>query len=812
MAYSSRSKIQGFINFPRQKLSDNKKTPAWYKDNVDFAENILVNDFDLRSSFKNKRTNYNLRSNIINVKDFEKFINPDNLDLNSLPATFQHVGIENNKINLLLGEYSRRKKEYRAFLSANDQEGVTRKENQLGAEIKANLTRIIQNEAISEEQIQKELKELERYAKYDFQDIAEITANKILKREYKQQNLDFLFLRTFEDLLTAGEQIAYCGVLGGEPVIRRVDTNNLYTLGGNSMYIEDSDVIVEYDYMSVGQVIDDYWDELKEKDVEFLESGTLATSSSKSSGLNRDMSIFEYYGEEDALQIFHPNDLGSQTFSGAFDSYGNVRVVRACWRSRRKIGKLKYFDEDGEQQTTYVPDDYKVDRELGEEITWQWVNEWLEATKIADDVYVNMRPVPYAGKSLTNKSKGTPPYVGSVNSMVGSKVQSLMDIMKPLTYSYDIAYYKRELEIATYKGSFAAINSSMIPSGWKPEEWIRYVTVNKMGWLDPTNEILKGPSQGKSAGAFNTLTATQVQLGDPNAIRMYTELLLDLENTMGKLAGVSGAREGQIQNREAVGNVEREVQQTSHITEKWFAIDANFRKRTLTKFLECCKFAYKKHPKRGQFLLDDMGMEMISNFNEFNSAEMDIHITNSSEDTMLHQELKGLAQAAIQNGQAKIHDLIAIAQSESVQETARKLKNSSEEILEEQREKEKADRESNERMQQAGLAAAEKVAEREDYHKNEDRKVEYAKIDSSLESIAMKEMGGTIRDDNKSRVDTDKNGIDDRIDLERTEIQRTHNEDSISVKREQLAETKRSNMANESLKKQSLNKSTVTKK
>ena len=207
-----------------------------------------------------------------------------------------------------------------------------------------------------------------------------------------------------------------------------------------------------------------------------------------------------------------------------------------------------------------------------------------------------------------------------------------------------------------------------------------------------------------------------------------------------------------------------------------------------------------------------MGMEMISNFNEFNSAEMDIHITNSSEDTMLHQELKGLAQAAIQNGQAKIHDLIAIAQSESVQETARKLKNSSEEILEEQREKEKADRESNERMQQAGLAAAEKVAEREDYHKNEDRKVEYAKIDSSLESIAMKEMGGTIRDDNKFRVDTDKNGIDDRIDLERTEIQRTHNEDSISVKREQLAETKRSNMANESLKKQSLNKSTVTKK
>jgi hypothetical protein len=809
MAYSSRSKIQGFIDFPRQKLSDSEKTEKWYKTNVDFAENLLSTDDALRNSFKNKRTNYNLRSNIINVSDFEKHINPDNLDLESLPATFQHVGIENNKINLLLGEYSRRKKEYRAYLSANDQEGVTRKEDQLGAEIKANLTKIIQKEAISEEEIQKQLKELERYAKYDFQDIAEITANKILKREYKQQNLDFLFLRTFEDLLTAGEQIVYCGVLGGEPVIRRVNTMNLYTVGGNSMFVEDSDIITEYEYMSVGQVVDDYWDELKDKDVEFLEMGTLATSSSRSIGLNRDMSIFEYYGEEDALQIFQPNDLGTQTFSGAFDTEGNVRVVRTCWRSRRKIGKLKFFDEDGEEQVTYVPEDYKVDKELGEEVTWQWVNEWLEATKIADDIYVNMRPVPFAGKSLTNKSKGTPPYIGSVNSMVGNKVQSLMDIMKPLTYSYDIAYYKRELEIATYKGSFAAINSSMIPSGWKPEEWIRYVTINKMGWLDPTNEILKGPSQGKSAGAFNTLTATQVQLGDPNAIRMYTELLLDLENTMGKLAGVSGAREGQIQNREAVGNVEREVTQTSHITEKWFAIDSNFRKRALTKFLECCKFAYKKHPKRGQFLLDDMGMEMVNNFDEFNSSEMDIHISNSSEDTQLYQEIRALSQSAIQNGQAKIGDLISIAQSESVQETARKLKNSAEEILEEQKQKDQADRESNEKMQQMALQAQEKTAEREDFHKNADREMEYAKIDATLEGTALKEMSKGIQSDGKTRIDSDKNGIDDRLDLERTENQRLHNEESIAVKREQLAETKRSNMTDEQIKKQALrNRST----
>ena len=159
MGYDSSLKMQGFINFPRQKLSDKKKDDKWYQKNIDFAENILISDQDLRNSFKNKKTNYNLRANIINVNDFTKFINADNLDLDSLPATFQHVGIENSKVNLLIGEYSKRRKEYRAFLSSNDQEGISRKEDTLKKELDKLVTDIIMKESVSEEEIQKKLQE-----------------------------------------------------------------------------------------------------------------------------------------------------------------------------------------------------------------------------------------------------------------------------------------------------------------------------------------------------------------------------------------------------------------------------------------------------------------------------------------------------------------------------------------------------------------------------------------------------------------------------------------------------------------------------
>jgi hypothetical protein len=805
---SSPVKMQGYISFPRQKLPDSQKTDNWFKKNIDFAEHLLTSDINLRSNFKNKKSNYNLRANIINVKDFEKYINPDNLDLESLPASFQHIGIENSKINLLLGEYAKRKKEFKAYISNNDNEGIGRKEQQLMEQIKAELTGMIKSTSISEEEIQKRLQQLQKYQTYEFQDVAEMTANKILKKEYKEGDFDFTFLRTFEDLLVGGEEIMYCGVLGGNPVMRRVNPMNVYTMGGNSMYIEDADIIVEYGYKSVGQVIDDYWDVLSEDDVDFLERGkTDASMGGGGIGLNRDISVYDYYGEQGALSIFHPNEMGTRTFSGAFDTYGNVRVLKVCWRSRRKIGELTYFDDEGQEQKDYVPDDYKPNKDLGETVKWVWVNEWMEGTKVADHIYTVMRPVPYASKSLVNKSKGTPPYVGSVNSTNDYKVQSLMDIMKPLAYSYDIAYYKRELAIATYKGSFTALNSSLVPSGWDPKEWMRYVTINKFAWLDPTNEILKGPSQGKSAGAFNTLTAQQIQVGDPNEIGMYTNLMLDVETTLGKIAGVTGAREGNIQSREAVNNVEREVAQTSHITEKWFAIDSNFRKRVLTKFLECCKYAYKINPKKGQFLLDDMGQEMVTTFDEFVSSEYDIHVSNSTNDTQLYNDLRALGQAAIQNGQATIGDLVAISQSESVQEIARKLEDSARKIKEDNEAMQEKQLEQQQQASQMQAQQADAQRQFEMKKHDDDIAVKREQIAATIEVANIKEISTNTRHHmDSTQVDTDANGVGDYLDIRRTDIDENYKNEQVRLAQEKLQEAKRANIAKEEIQRKAANK------
>jgi hypothetical protein len=800
---------QNFLNFPRQKVTDSKKTKKWFKDCVNFAENLLSTDNELKSSFKNKQENYNLRSNVINKQNIEKMINPDKIDLSDMPATFQHVGIENVKIDLLVGEYVKRRKEYRAYLSNGDKDGISRKEATLNAVINQRAIELVQQRGLSEEEMMKQMEKLKKYATYDFQDIAEITANKILKREYKEQDLDFLFRRTFEDMLVAGESIVYCGVLGGLPVMRRVDPRNIFTIGNQTMFLHDSDIIVEHYYASVGQVIDDYYDKLEDKDIEYLETGHTA-SASTSLGINRDISVNERYGPDSAIQLFNPSSMGAKVFSGSFDTQGNVRVIRVCWKSRRKVGKLKYYDEYGEEQTDYVPDTYKPDVDAGEEVKWEWVNEWMEGTKIADDIYVDTRPIPYASKSIVNKSKGLPPYIGVYNATQSNKVQSLTDMMKPLSYSFDVAYYKRELEMATHMGSFAAINASMVPSGWDPKEWMRYAKINKFVFLDPTNEILKGPSQGKSAGAFNQLTATNVQVSNFDSIQMYTNYLLDTEDRLGKIAGISGAREGQTQNRQTNGAIESEVIQTSHITEKWFTLDALFRKHALTKFLECCKYAYKNNPKRGQYILDDMGMAMVSHFTEFVQSEFDLHIANSTNDTELFRSLKELAQASIQNGQATIGDLVSIMQTESIQEIARKLEESSKKIQEQQAQ-----------QQQEALKSQEKMKQEELADKQADRDIDKYKIDTEAatkdKDIEQKREAAYLQAEGKERdgmrrIDSDSNGIDDHLDLRRTDVQEAKNLKDAELKERDLKEKERHNRATEGIQKTAANKpSTSTK-
>jgi hypothetical protein len=96
-----------------------------------------------------------------------------------------------------------------------------------------------------------------------------------------------------------------------------------------------------------------------------------------------------------------------------YDIYGNARVIRTRWRGRRKIGRLTYFDENGDEQKDFVPEDYKINKDLGESVEWLWINEAYEGTLITDDIYIKMQPREIQMRHFDNVSKCFLGYVGT---------------------------------------------------------------------------------------------------------------------------------------------------------------------------------------------------------------------------------------------------------------------------------------------------------------------------------------------------------------------------------------------------------------
>lgn len=503
--------------------------------------------------------------------------------------------------------------------------------------------------------------------------------------------------------------------LGNELVARRCDPRRIFTIQSpDSNKIEQADVIVEFTYMSPGEVIDAFYDEFSVEDVRKVDEGQYSQTMNYGGArqmLNRDLTIDERYGLIQG-ELYLTNNNSAYFYGSPYDRTGNIRVMRVCWKSRRKMGKLKYYDEYGQEQYELVDESVKDLLGPNDSVEWFYINEWWEGTKIGTDTYKRVRPIPYQGRSMNNLSVSTPPYVGVfMNSGGNNRAFSLMDKLKPLDYLYDIYSYRRELAMAAYHGPILAFNASMIPSEWDAKDWMYYVTTMKLMPLDPTNEIFKGPAQGKSAGAFNTLTAQAINLEMGNFIQQHTLMMEGIKRDMDIISGVNDYRQGEIKADSAVGTAEMAYTASNSMTEKIFHIHSSFKRRVMVKLLEVGKYVWKKNPQRCQFILDDMGTEIINSLDDFFESEYDIHVANSSSDEELMQALKGLSHAAMQNGQASFKNIIDIYRTDSIAAVARKLEDAEEQAM--QRAQEAQQREFEAAQQLKQMEAADKQEERE---------------------------------------------------------------------------------------------------
>lgn len=670
------------INLPPQQLPFSKKNKAWRKKHLDWADSKTFFNYSLvRKSVIHKKINYDLLNGKLHMSDLELILNPENLQAGFIPDRIQHYPIMNSKLNVLRGEESKRVFDFKVVVT--NPNAISEIENNKKQELLQRLQEWVSNTAQSEEEANQELERINDYYTYEWQDMREIRANALLNHYIKEYNMPLMFNQGFMDAMANGEEIYQCDIVGGEPTITRLNPLKIRIFkSGYSNRIEDADMIVYEDYWSPGRVIDTFYDVLTKKDLEYIEKmpdhvGQAATDSMDNIDERYGFVNNHMIGDEMSTEGFFWDPLGG--YDGVnnsllpYDVAGNLRVLRVYWKSRRRIKKVKSYDpETGEETYNFYPETYIINKDAGEEEQIFYINEAWEGTKIGTDIYVNMRPRVVQYNRLSNPSRCHFGIVGSIYNLNDNRPFSLVDMMKPYNYMYDVIHDRLNKLIARNWGSLVRLDFAKKPRGWDVEKWLYYAKTMGLAVEDSFNAAMEGPATGKIAGALNNASTGVISANDGNQIQQYINLLEFIKLEMAEVAGITKQREGQVSNRETVGGVERSMMQSSHITEWLFVVHEDVKKRALECFLETAKIALRGRSKKFQYILSDNSMRVMDiDGDEFAEADYGLVVDNSNGIQELSQKLDTLAQAALQNQTLHFSTIMKLFSSSSLAEKQR---------------------------------------------------------------------------------------------------------------------------------------------
>lgn len=743
--------------FPSQQLSFNRKNKVWRKKCVDFGDSRSILHYHLaRKSAYQMKIDYDLLNGKIHMDDLKAFINPYKLDASFIPDNIQHYSVINSKLRVLRGEESDRVFDYRVVVT--NPNAVSDVEEEKNKQVNEKIQQLLQSSSQDEQEFNSSLEKLSDYFQYDYQDKREQRANQLLNHYVRELNIDQLFNTGFIDAYTVGEEAYQCDIEGGEPVIRKIDPRKMRVLGiGNSNKIEDADMIVLEDYWSPGKIIDVFWDVLSKDDVKAIEEGSYGKGTAYSDEMDN---VDSRYGliprvdVEGSSDMIDPYTLFDDTYSSnllPYDLNGNVRVLRVYWKSRRKIKKVKSYDpETGEEEFNFYPENYIIDPDRGEEEQAFWVNEAWEGTKIGNDIYVNMRPRPVQYNRLSNPSRCHFGIIGSIYNINGSEPFSMVDMVKPYSYMYDVYHDRLNKLLAKNMGKLVRMDFAKVPKGWDVDKWLYYMKVNGIAVEDSFKEGNIGMSTGKLAGAMNNASSGVVDASLGNDIQQYITLLEWIDTQIGQLLGISKQREGQVSNRETVGGVERATLQSSHITKWLFFIHDDVKRRVLECLLETSKIALRGRKKKFSYILSG-GAEKIMEIDgdEFAECDYGIVVDNSNGVQELNQKLDTLAQAALQNQALNFSTIMKIYTTSSTSEKQRMIE------LYERKQKQEQEQQQQQQMQlqQQQLqqqAQENQVKMQQEYQINKDNnetKLLVAQINAQAESQRYALMNdGTVSD------------------------------------------------------------------
>ena len=779
--------------FPDQfKTEKQKKDESWIKNTMDYFANRAYSEY-----IKNRDTfvkNYDLMKGILRREDFlidepevKSFTDMLQSDVD-LPSYVKHYSIMTTPVNELVGEISKRPDAFRvkAFDDDSQAEELQFKTDTLKAYVINQVKQqVVAKAAMAGEEISME--DLEQLTMDQVKDqldsytsVAEKWANHVLTSQKADFNLKEKSEDAFRDLLISAREFYHIyednSKLGFNIEVAN-PKNTWFLTTPDRKYISDPTGRAQGAYaagtvqvMELSEIIEAFPD-LTKDEIDHLRTslqdyGLVDARDSNLGNSSIDPGIDSInYDTYDPLVLqtrmileseVKENNDGLQDFLGVTNNVSafgyKYVVVRSYWISKRKIGKLIYLDELGNEQSIIVDEAYKSgDMPTEQSLEWGWVNQWYQGVKIGPDIY-HVKPY-----NLLNYC----PIIGTTYEVKNTEAKSLVDLMKPFQVIYNVCMNQlyKLLEKEVGKVQLMSLRHIPIPKDGDAQDaldiWEMEARERGVVFIDDSPENLKGAS---SFNQFTSLDLTRTQ-----EIQARYTLAQQMKVECWELIGMSKQRMGSISASETATATNTAMQQSYSQTEPLFVAHEYVMGQLYQSIVDAALYIESNKPQSTLSYITNEGESAFVqvNGNDLKLRDLKVFLTNRPEDTQMFNELRSLSQAIIQNG-GTLYDVIELYSTKSMREMKKTFKDLRDRQIEQsQQEMQLKQQEQEQRAQiaQSNLEEAKRLNDEKQANDN---------LNNELDRINKKEIAmiNAMSKSQDASSDLDNSGTPDILEIE----------------------------------------------
>ena len=684
--------LSSTYSFPIITIKESEKKEDYHKQFVQAIVNRSVADgYADRYTIANECVNFYLGLQTGEEFDFLQKAE----DGDTLPAMWMNYNRINNKINIMLGELSQKK--YEIFVEGINKELKSRKLQKktemlidmrfqpIAQDLEQEFGMALQPPMQAQGGFMPQTEEeLDDFFDREYKDMAEIVVSAILKYLARVNNWDYQRIKMFSDILIMGMAFCRTEIIDGIPVTKRVDPRNMiWDVNANDDFLSDSTYFGEMEYMSIGDVINQFGLTKKEIEQAYEDYRSYSLGSSHDSNTVHDFGLLNNNG---GLRFFKQEG-------------GDLRVLvaRACWVDYKPLARKEYKDQFGQDRIDKASPDAE-----GKDIKKTTIKVWRQGTLIAGKFLKKWGEVPNQARNWTSLSNADAPYKCLIPQYMNGIAISKVHMMKNLQKLKDMALYRLQLDMARAGTKSFFYDVNQLPEGYSLQQVMKYMKTTGLVLIDSSGASGSGPT------GFNQFK--DIDLTMSQNIMAYLEISALMDREMDAISGINEARQGMVKNAsQAVGVTQSSLFQSTLATAVYYDLFAQFCSHVLEHQAKLAKIAWAGK-ERFAPIIGEAGINFLQV-----DVDMDLHdyavfireVPPLVQDQQMFQQI---ILAAVQAGQLSFAQAMKLLLEKDVRVGVRQLEREQKKMMEQQA---MMQQQAEQAAQQQQLAAEADMAERQ---------------------------------------------------------------------------------------------------